>query len=106
MVSIDRFKQGAAAFIEEELVSKLPGWKKWVFGSAAAIFLQKADTFIEHPIVTSMGLVKDGMVDIDTVYREMKKRATEPISIDIPGLGGITMSSNDLDLLYRKITEG
>jgi hypothetical protein len=62
-----------------------------------------------NAIISMLGVAKeDGMIDLDVLRKAFKEQAESsgPVSIDIPAIGKITLSSNDIDMIYRYIQEG
>ena len=50
---------------------------------------------------------ENDMIDIDTIYGEIRKQAEKgSATIDIPMVGSITLTKDDVDKLYRLIKEG
>jgi hypothetical protein len=112
MVTFAQVKSGISKYITEEIISKMDGWKQWVSGAAVAIALTKADALFEalksNAIISMLGVAKeDGMIDLDVLRKAFKEQAESsgPVSIDIPAIGKITLSSNDIDMIYRYIQE-
>lgn len=113
MVSLDQVKRGAAKYIECEIVSKLPGWKKWVFGGCAALVLQNIDSVYDElrskELVRMMNVITDdGQINIEEVYRHIRSQAekTGDVPVIVPLIGEMRFSAADIDVLYQKIMEG
>ena len=109
MVSIDKIQAGITAFLENEIVAKMSGWQKWVFGAGLGLAMNHTqDIFTalkNNPLVQMMGVIQpDGTVDLDSLYREIKKQAMQgPAVIAIPGVPAITLYDADVDKLYQYI---
>ena len=43
MATLAQVKAGAAAYIEQEIISKIGGWQKWVAGAVVSMALIRAD---------------------------------------------------------------
>ena len=112
MVHINKVKNGIVKFLDAEVITKLPGWKSWVFGAGAILILSKIDTVIdqikEHPVVKMMGVVEGDMVDVEALYAAFKKQAQTvgAVDIEIPVIGALRMGASDIDRLYNFIMEG
>ena len=113
MVTFTQVKSGVAKYITDEIIAKMESWKKWVSGAAVSIALTKADALFDaaksNELVSMLGVVRsDGMIDIDALRSAFKAQAESsgPIDIDIPAIGKITLSSDDIDMIYRYIKEG
>jgi len=110
MVHIDQIKIGLGRFMETEIVSKIPGWKRWVFGTGAAIILERLgemlDQYKAHPVISALGIVDGDMVDLGTVYKHLRTQAAGgSAQIDIPMIGTMTISAADIEKLYKMILE-
>lgn len=109
MVSIDKIQTGVTAFLENEIVDKMSGWQKWVFGAGLGLAMNHTqDIFTalkNNPLVQMMGVIQpDGTVDLDALYREFKKQAMQgPAVLNIPGIPAITLYDADVDKLYQYI---
>lgn len=109
MATLAQVKAGAAAYIEQEIISKIGGWQKWVAGAAVSMALNRADAIFEtlrqNPAVQLLGIIDgDGNIDVDTLYTEFKKQAQRgPISFDVPMIGKLTLNEGDVDKIYQSI---
>lgn len=109
MIHKSRVMYGIAAYIDEEIVSKMSGsWKSWVIGSAAGIAVSRIDDILaklaENPIVQTLGLMDGENIDVETIYTELRKQAQkETATIELPFVGPITFSTADVDSLYHHI---
>lgn len=108
-VTIEQVQTGLALYIDNELAPHFDGWKKWVFPAVAALYIDNLVNVIDTLPISAIGLkVEDGRIDIDKVYREMKKQAEKSsMTITIPKLNDtFTFDGKDLDKLYDYITKG
>lgn len=96
MVSIDRFQNGLSNYIDREILIKLPQWKAVALGTAAALCIKQIPDMMKS-IPDSMGIVKDGCIDVDAVAEELKKRMDNPVQIDIPVIGTMTIDRAEVD---------
>ena len=101
---------GILDYIDKEFVEKLDGLRKWAVLSAVGVYTGKssavADQILNHPIAKMMDLVDDkGMIDVDAVHTAMIKAAekTGVVHQNIPLLGQVTFSKEDIETLYRCI---
>lgn len=113
MVTFEQTVKGIAAFIEAEIISMLPGWKKWAAGGLVAMALDRSASIFktakDHPVIKSMGIIReDGMIDVESLYKYFRAAAdkTGPITIEVPLAGALKVSAQDLDNLYNKIIGG
>lgn len=110
MYNYNNVMNGVTKYIDNEIVSKLNDWRGWVLGGALGISLSKFDTVFEelkkNGFVKMLGVVQGDMVDVDTIYKELKKQASKgSITFSIPMIGALTLSDKDVDALYRYIIE-
>lgn len=112
MVPYTKVISGISRYIDEEIVNKLTGYQKWVVGAGAGIMLTKATNIFNNlkinPIIKQMELINDkDEVDIETIYREIKKQAQKSaVTVDIPLVGTLTLNEQDVDKLYSMIMGG
>lgn len=108
MVLINQAKDGVISYVMTEIVPHIEGWKKWAAGAAVTLIVNKADAYLELPAIKALGIVNDGMIDIDNLRKVFKEQAerTGPVSIDIPMLGVIKLNANDIDIIYQHIMNG
>lgn len=102
--------QGLAKFIDHELVPKMTGLNKWVFGTGAGIALDKAEKLFHSikdcQLLHTLELIEEDKIDITCIYRELLSQAEKgPVRIEIPMLGTITLDKTDVEKLYRYIID-
>ena len=113
MVSLDQFKNGVGGYIDAEILTKIGGWQKWVAGAFASMAIQRAeeifDSLRNHPFVSMMGIIsEDGMIDIEELHSAFKLQAERcgAVDIELPLMGCIRLTHDDIDCLYRHIKQG
>lgn len=112
MVTLAQVQAGVEKYLETEILSKIPGWQKWVLGAAASRMLSRSgeifNTLKSNPVVSAMGVIDEqDQIDIDAIYREFSKQAQRgAITFDIPLMGALTVNSSDIDRLYNYIIGG
>ena len=100
---------GIAKYIDVEIIDKIEGWKKWVVGSAAGIALSNsADIFNQlkgNDYIKMLNLIdKDNKIDVDKIYKEMKKQAKKgAVTFNVPVLGALTLNEQDVERIYDSI---
>ena len=107
MVSIPQIQNGVMAYLEKEFLPVLSGWKKPVAATAIALYAQAApqllDKFFGKKAVSVLGLYKDGMIDLDKIYAAFVENMSGPVSVDIPALGTVQLTRQNVDDLYAAI---
>lgn len=112
MVTLRQVQNGIVKYIDTEMLPKMDGWKKWVFGAAAGLAVTRAESMYEalrhNPLVAALGVIDgNGHIDIDALYAEFAKQAQRgPISIDMGPLGIYSMDRRDVDMIAQFIREG
>ncbi len=108
MVHYTKVFQGIAAFLDQEIMPRLSGISKWLFGGASALYLENMQASFEklkdNPVLGMMGVIQGEEVDIEKAYRAIRKYAErETAEISIPGIGKIRLNEGDVDTIYRLI---
>ena len=109
MYNYNQVISGIAKYVDTEIVNKIVGWKKWVVGSGLGIMLSSMTNVFNqiktNEFVKMMGIIDENdNIDVEKIYVEMKNQAAKgPITFDIPMLGPVTLSEQDLDTMYRLI---
>ena len=103
MITLEKLKKGLSAYLDDEVIPNLPGWRQFVFGGAAALLISNLDRWMQHPVVAALGIVNGNMVDIDSAYKEIRKRVNAPFSVNVPGIGEMKFMPEDIDRLYQRL---
>lgn len=112
MVTYNQVVNGMTKYIDQEIINKIQGWQRWALGAGAGIMMNKGtnmfNAFKAHPVVKMLEVIdENGMIDIDTIYTELRKQAEKgSATFDAPMIGTITLTKDDVDKLYRLIKEG
>lgn len=111
MVSINKVQAGFSRYLDNEIMPKLSGWQKWVFSAAATAYVADAAK-VASKVRTSaalspLGLVDDAdNIDIEKIYQHLRPAAEKcPAPISVPGMGTITLTVSDVDMLYNCIMQ-
>lgn len=99
MVNIQRIEQQIAAFIDEDLVPKMPKLEGIALAAFAPVYI-RAKLPGALKMAQSIGLAEGDNVDVDKVFAEFKGKAQGKWPIE---LMGFTFYEDDLDKLYRYI---
>lgn len=109
MVSFNQVINGVTRYIDEEILSKISDWRKWVLGAAVGIGISRSTDMFNQlkqtPIIKAMKLVDENdMIDIDTIYTEVLKQAQKgAITFEVPALGALTLNHSDVEKMYQFI---
>lgn len=102
---------GIVKFIDNDLLPKMNGLNKWIFGTGTGIMANKGDKLFEelkhNYLIKTLEIINDeGMVDVVCIYKELLQHAEhEPVNIEVPMLGTITLDKSDVEKMYRYIME-
>ena len=112
MVPMEQALRGAHKFVDEELVGRLTGGKRWLFGAAVDATFAEPGGIIkllkDNTVVQMLGLMdEDNRLDVEKAYRYIKPRAAKgPAVIPIPFAGDLTLTESDVDKIYRYMMGG
>lgn len=112
MIPYVKVISGITKYIDEEIVSKLTGYQKWIVGAGAGILFNKSTNIFNNlknnSMIKSMELINENdEIDIETIYQEIKKQAQKSaVTVDIPLAGTFTLNEQDVDKLYGLIKGG
>ena len=106
-VSMEQVVNGFAKYINAEFVENVDGLKKWAVIGAASLAVGKVnaigETIQKSKIAKTMGIMDEsGRVDIDSLKEHMTFVAdsTGPVVQNIPLLGPVTFTKDDIQKLY------
>lgn len=111
MVCIDSVKKGIERFIDCELAPHLPIEKQLGVKIYMGLALSNTDELIkilQNKFAFAItGLIgENGQIDIDKLYNTTRPLFEEKRSFDIPFIGTLAFTAEDVDKLYRYILEG
>lgn len=112
MVNLAQVKAGIEKYIENEILSKIPDWRKWLIGAAASRALSKSTDIFNQlkgsEMIKMLDVIDNNdMIDIDALYQEFSKQAQRgAITLTVPLIGPLTLNSGDVDKLYNAIIGG
>jgi hypothetical protein len=112
MIPYNQVVNGVTRYIDSEIVPKVNGFSKLAVAVVLAGAVKNAGNTVEQiktiPIIKMTGLIdEENMVDIETIYEELKKQVSrEPISMVLPGVGKVTFNHDDIDKMYSHIMGG
>ena len=109
MYNYGEVTSGVAKYIDEEILSKVSDWRNWVIGAGLGVAMSNSTSVFNelknNSMIKLLGVVdKNDMIDVDTLYKEMKKQAEKnSITFEVPMLGMMTLNSTDVDKIYEAI---
>ena len=113
MVTYNQVVNGMSRYIDQEITNKMQGLSRWAIGATSGIALSSRGTNIfnalkANPVIKMLEVIDENdMIDIDIIYTEIRKQAEKgSATIEIPMIGSITLTKDDVDKLYHLIKEG
>lgn len=102
--------EGLTKFVDHELVPKMHGLNKWLFGTGAGIVASKSEKVFElikdNGILKALDIIDSNKINVSCLYKELSKQAEHgPIDVEIPMIGTIKLDKTDVDKIYRYIIE-
>ena len=105
---------GLSRFIDESILVHYPptSIKRILIASGISLYLsgneQVVDRLLANPIFSTLGVSNsNGMIDIDKVRNAVRPEVEKAgfMRITVPVMGDIDLTVDDIDTLYRYITE-
>lgn len=116
MVSVNKIRDGLAAYLDAELMTQLPkgDWKSIVVGTAIGVVLSRADKLIENLKNSQLAQMvevvdTDGSIDLDTIRDMLKAQIERQGSLtieNVPILKKLVFKAEDVDKAYEFIMRG
>lgn len=108
MYEYNKILNAIAKFVDEDILTNVNGWQKWLLGSGLGLVLSDSEDMFEqiknNEFVKMLKIVDEDKINVDKIYKELKKQAKKtPISINIPMIGVLTLKEEDVDKLYKLI---
>ena len=110
-VTIEQMMEGITKYGNSEFVSKVSGLRKWAVAIALPPIAMKAGSIAmdnKDMLVRAGYMTEDGMVDIDTIASKAKEvaRTTGSVTENLPMLGDVTFTIDDIEALRNCIVGG
>lgn len=110
MYNYDTVIHGLVKFVDEELVPKMTGLNKWLFGTCAGIVASKGEHVFhalkDIELLHTLELIHEDQINVTCIYKELLRQAQKgEIHIDIPMIGTIKLNHQDVEKMYRYIIE-
>ena len=102
--------EGLVKFVDHELVPKMTGLNKWLFGTGAGIVASKGEHVFnalkDIELLEILEIIEDEKINVECIYRELIRQADKGhVEIEIPMVGTIKLDRSDVDKMYRYIME-
>lgn len=103
---------GITNYAEKEIIAKLPTAGKWIIGAGIGMAMQNIQKIItdlgKNETVKMLGVVdENGNIDVDSVTQHLKESAKKygKMRVQIPILGEMTFSDEDIEMVKKYIEE-
>lgn len=116
MVSVNKIKDGLAAYLDAELMPQLQkgSWQSIVVGTAVGVIISRTDKLIaslkNSQLAQTVEVIdSDGSVDIDTIRDMLKAQIEKQGSLtieNVPILKKLVFRAEDVDKAYEFIMRG
>lgn len=113
MVTKEQILNGIIVYIDKEVIPHLSTAGKWYVGTMVTLLSSRYNHFYEEMVdnsfIKSLGIVDDrGMVDLDLLVVSLMENAEKygKLQINVPVIGTMTFSSDDVSLLEKYILGG
>ena len=112
MIHKSRIAAGLATYIDKELAAQFAGsLKGWGVAMAGGIVAARADrvldVLIQVPAVRALGIADGEMIDDELLFAVLAEAAAKSsATVDVPLLGPVTFTGNDIDALRRYVMGG
>ena len=105
-MTLNQLKRAASIYVDREFTTKLDGLQKWIIGVGAGAYLAQIDGWFNSHLdmLCTLGMCHtDGTIDIDKAYTLIKEEAVKQgkVTQQIPLVGAVTFSPEDVDTFYR-----
>lgn len=108
MYEYNKVINAIAKFVDDDILTSVNGWQKWLLGSGIGLVLSDTEDMFnqikDNDFVKMLKIVDNDKINVDKIYKELKKQAKKsPISINIPMIGTLKLDESDVDKLYETI---
>lgn len=114
MVHKSNIIPGLSRFIDDNILSHYPptSMKRILMAGAVSLYLKQneglIDSITSNPLLKGLGVAReDGMIDIESLRDTLKKEIEKAgyMRVSIPVVGDIDFTTEDVDSLYKCISE-
>lgn len=102
---------GLSKYINDEFYSGMADWQEFIARLFVGRFIDNSEnvktTLLNNGFLRTFGIMdSDGMVDVDSLVKDIKRELDkiEKITISVPMIGKMTFTDSDVDTLYKHIT--
>ena len=112
MVTYNQVVNGVSRFVDSEILNKIQGIPKIALGVGSGVMLRRGEnlfnTLKQNTLIKMLEIIDENdNIDIDVIYEELKKQMeNNSMTFNIPMIGKITLTKDDVDKLYSLIVEG
>lgn len=112
-MSFEKTINGILKYLNSEIYSRMNEWQEMLARIAVSRMIGNVEglksSFVNNSFVKTFSVMDEhGNVDVDGLYRDLKTQIERKgkFSFSLPMFGNFTFTAEDVDKLYRMITEG
>lgn len=106
-VNADQIQSGLIKYISADMLPKLDGWKKVLFGASLELLSTQrlAEQIMSSPYINMLGIKDDnGMIDIDRMKEAVEHQiGMQKLDIEIPVIGTYKIGQSDIERICQII---
>lgn len=106
-VDANQIQQGIIKYISADMLPKVDGWKKIVFGASLELLsTQKlAEQILASPYISMLGITDgNGLIDVDKLKDALEHQmGMQKIDIEIPLIGTYKIGQSDIERICQII---
>jgi hypothetical protein len=102
---------GLAKYVDDEIYSNMNDWQEFTARLLLGRIISNEDavkeSLISNGLIRTCGIIdSEGMVDVDTLARDLKRELARKgkLTLSIPMFGTLTFTPSDVDVLHKTIT--
>ena len=110
MFKYDKVIKGITNYIDNEILTKIQGWQRWVVGAGAGMLMSNAlevfNNLKTNEVIKLLNVIDESnnTINVTRLYEEIKKQAQKSaVDVNIPMIGTITLNETDVEKLYSYI---
>lgn len=109
MISKEKVIAGAGAYVDREVLPRLPELKSLMVAGVVSLYLRRAPELFARlendPAVKMAGVMADGMIDVDALYDAFAPKISKPVELSVPLIGCLSFDRTEVDKLLHYIRE-
>ena len=79
MYEYNKVINAIAKFVDDDILTNVNGWQKWLLGSGVGLMLSDSEEMFnqikDNDFVKMLKIVDNDKINVDKIYKELKKQA-------------------------------